>query len=77
MDRMANDVSQLRADLTRLLSDLEERTRANEMRCASCEPRIEAMREDLDTLKGQSRVWGGINSIAAIIAGLIGYLKNP
>jgi len=61
----------------RLLSELEARMREIELRCAACNPRIQAMGQDLESLKGQSRVWGGVNSVAAIMAGLIGYFKQP
>ena len=74
---IGGDITALRSELTRLLADLENRTRANEIRCAGCEPRLGTMREELNTLTGQSRVWGGVNSILAVVAGLVGFFKNP
>lgn len=77
LEGIGTNIAALRSELVRLLADLEQRTRMNELHCAGCDPRIAAMRGDLDALKGQSRAWSGINSIAAIAAGLIGYFRGP
>lgn len=70
-----DDVQSLRADVVRVLDNYGERIRSLEMNNARRETQEGVSVRDIDALKAQSRTWNIINSVGAILAGLVGYFR--
>ena len=74
---------QLRSTLTSVLAELkgevdgqETRVRALEVTVGRQEICLTAVKGDVGVLKLRSAVWDGLNSVAAVVAGLIGMARG-
>lgn len=77
--RIEAELLALNALLTGVLADLKDRTRSNSGRVRELELEdarrgcdVDRLGQDVKTLRQQSRVWAGINSLAATLAAAFG-----
>ena len=78
LEGVKGDVVQLRATLTRVLDELKAKVEGTDEKLHQvelCDVRIEKdvrrLEEDVEVLKRQTRLWEGINTLAAVVAGLL------
>jgi len=84
LERVSDEVGQLRMTLTGVLGELKaegdrqrERVHGIEMGAVRLEQEVGTVQEDVRLLKRRGTVWDGINSVAAVVAGILAGSRRP